>query len=494
MKITFAKIFRIVSWLAICAGLTPLSGLQKEATGQETDGDPIVIQVADPSLADLSLEKETLLRFSAQPDSGFHFPFYLRIPENIKRQESFHLLVEPNNSGFADDEFAKHEQSAEKLTGNYPWKIASELNVPLLVPVFPRPMSNWRAYTHSLDEDTLLIEDGNLQRIDLQLLAMIDLAQQVLKQNDVGVESQVFMHGFSASGTFTNRFAMIHPKRVRAVASGGVNAIPTLPVRELENEQLHFPIGIADLGKLTGNDFDLDAYRHVSQFIYMGAHDRNDTTKFGDAYNEGDAAKIHALVGKRMPERWKRCREIYREQNVSAQMVTYESTSHEIRPEMLEDIVSFFASNSQKEHKTITPHEYPVTELQRHENVTVNGLYWRGDERIPDFARDLFGGKGSFIICIEERFPGQGPQQFNDFRSDAGFEFRLEAEGHDPIQIKAGHSIGTCSGPDNFQGFVAALGKEVEATMIPGVEYKLVSGNATRWLVGDHIRLVKPEK
>ena len=134
--------------------------------------------------------------------------------------------MEPNNTGTTDDDPAVHARSAERLAkDSYATTIADRLAAPLLVPTFPRPASTWRAYTHALDDDTLRIDEGVLERVDLQLLAMIDDAIALLRRHELAVEDDVFMHGFSASGTFTNRFAVLHPARVRAVASGGVNAI-----------------------------------------------------------------------------------------------------------------------------------------------------------------------------------------------------------------------------------------------------------------------------
>ena len=94
--------------------------------------------------------------------------------------------------------------------------LAQRLGTPVLVPVFPRPASQWRIYTHALDRDALEITSGPLRRIDLQLAAMIGHAQEVLTDNGALVKDRVLMYGFSASGNFTNRFAALHPTMVRA--------------------------------------------------------------------------------------------------------------------------------------------------------------------------------------------------------------------------------------------------------------------------------------
>ena len=172
-----------------------------------------------------------IIQVEADAQAGFNFPFYLFVPNTIDKNQKVHLLVEPNNSGRNSDDFEVHQNGALRLVSrNYPNRIARSLGSPLLVPVFPRPGSNWRAYTHALDRDTLEINEGQLKRIDLQLTAMIKYAQRLLRTNGFKIRDQIFMHGFSASAKFCSRYSFLHPEMVRAAASGGVNGLPTLPV------------------------------------------------------------------------------------------------------------------------------------------------------------------------------------------------------------------------------------------------------------------------
>ncbi len=67
-------------------------------------------------------------------------------------------------------------------------------------------------YTHSLDSDTLKNEEGKLVRIDLQLINMIEDAKSRLLERNIELEDKVFLTGFSASGSFTNRFTVLHPQ------------------------------------------------------------------------------------------------------------------------------------------------------------------------------------------------------------------------------------------------------------------------------------------
>lgn len=310
---------------------------------------------------ELDFSKELLCRVSEVPTEGFNYPYYLFIPHGVDVNKPLHLLVEPCNSGTTTDNFKSHDKKAKGLAeASHANQIAKKLKVPLLVPVFPRPGGDlWHIYTHALDRDTLLIKDGDLQRIDLQLIKMIAHAQRFLQHNNVKVKKKVFMNGFSASGTFTNRFAILHPRVVRAVATGGVNSIPTFPTDRWKGTPMRYPVGIADVKEIAGLDFDEAAYEKISQYIYMGAFDDNDTVPYRDAYDEVDAELVKNLIGaKMMPDRWGVSQAIYRELGIPAQFVTYESTGHEIKTEMIEDVVAFFKANSDAEIVEIDPHQY----------------------------------------------------------------------------------------------------------------------------------------
>lgn len=196
------------------------------------------------------------IRIDPQPELGFFYPYYLYIPDNTRTDTSVYMLVEPNNTGTRTDDFTIHEQKAKSaLEKGYPNRIASRIGIPLLMPVFPRLASQPLLYTHSLDRDSLLVKEGSLLRIDLQLIAMIHHAQKLLGEKGLMIQDKVLLDGFSGSGQFVNRFAFLHPDYVKAVACGGMNGKPMLPFAELEREKLIYPIGVYDLKELTGDQF-----------------------------------------------------------------------------------------------------------------------------------------------------------------------------------------------------------------------------------------------
>lgn len=281
------------------------------------------------------------------PEQGFNFPYFLYVPETIAGGKELYLIVEPNNSGFANDNFEEHIEKAERIAsfefypGNY---VARKLQLPLLVPVFPRSKTTGNIYTHSLDRDVVLQKDNDLERIDLQLLAMVENAEVKLQEKGISIKERFLMTGFSASGTFANRFSLIHPEKVKAVAAGGLNGILMLPFSEENGQSLTFPAGTKDFEKLFNKRFQLENFKEIPQFLFMGELDDNDALPYDDAYDEEERQAIYAVLGREMlPTRWNNSRNRYLNSGVKADIRTYREIGHEAPEQVKEDIVKFFS-------------------------------------------------------------------------------------------------------------------------------------------------------
>ncbi|GAB2763886.1 hypothetical protein [Salinimicrobium soli] len=291
-------------------------------------------------------ENGELLLVEKDPEAGFNFPYYLFIPKNISESPQKYVIVEPNNSGFASDDFEEHLEKAERTAskdfyiGNY---VSVKLGYPLIVPVFPRSKTTGNIYTHSLDRDVVLQRGTDLERIDLQLLEMVADAQQRLKENGIETAPEILMTGFSASGTFVNRFSLLHPDKVKAVAAGGLNGILMLPFSEEEQVELNFPAGTNDFEQLFGKPFDSVSFRRTPQFLFMGALDENDALPYDDAYDAQEREAITAVLGEEMlPLRWNNSRKFYASEGVKAQVKTFEEIGHEHPEQVKKEVTDFF--------------------------------------------------------------------------------------------------------------------------------------------------------
>jgi len=290
---------------------------------------------------------DSLIEVPAAPEKGYHFRYLLFIPKSAAAKAYPYLLVEPNNTGRPSDDMEVHLTAAVSLArdssvGNF---VAKTLGIPLLVPVFPRPMSAHDVYTHSLDRDTILIEDGSLRRIDLQLLAMIEDARPRLEVIGHLVKNKILINGFSASALFANRFTFLHPEAVAAAAFGGVNGFIMLPASEVKSQLLGFPLGLADFEKIVGRPFNRTAFEAIPQFGYMGEKDTNDAVEFDDAYSDGERSQIFEALGRKMmPDRWNAVQQVYAEQKLPVRFRTYEGIPHGTNRAINTDVAEFFRS------------------------------------------------------------------------------------------------------------------------------------------------------
>lgn len=273
-------------------------------------------------------------RFDADPAAGYHAPFYLYVPRTATHPsaagESLTLLVQPNNSGTTSDDPEVHRKDAW-WTAFGRHRLANELGVALIVPAFVRPAVDWRIYTHALDRDVLTTTRPDVRRLDLQLLAMVDRARASLSEAGIETDERFLIQGFSASGMFANRFAALHPSRVKAVAAGSPGGWPIAPVAQWNGEALLYPAGIADIEQLAGQPFDSLAWVAMPQLIVMGSLDENDSVDFRDGWDEDAAETVDRLFGTDPLARWIPARTIYRTAGANATFLLDEGTGHDRR-------------------------------------------------------------------------------------------------------------------------------------------------------------------
>lgn len=291
---------------------------------------------------------EGVNRFDAAPAKGFNYPYYLYVPpaffEAEAKGKERTILVLPNNTGKNDDDLAVHEADVMRRI-NQNSRFVSDVAVAILTPVFPRPATDWKTYTHALDRDTMTTakaEKKDYARLDLQLIAMIDDARERLADGPgLKFDRRVLMLGFSASGMFVNRFTFLHPNRVKAAIVGSPGGWPIVPAASYKEKTLRYPIGVADLRSVTGNDLDLKTLRGVPMFVFLGDKDDNDSVAFDDSYDKEDRELIFPLLGEKPVDRWGAARDMYIAAGLNAEFKLYPGIGHTITLDIRNDILAF---------------------------------------------------------------------------------------------------------------------------------------------------------
>lgn len=287
------------------------------------------------------VDSSRLLEIAPSPGAGFHWPYLLYVPE---KPTAGHVLVAPNNTGFVTEDLALLRASAT-CTVQAQARVASALGAPLLVPLFPRPATSDGTddlYLHALTRAALETQHADWKRVDLQLLAMARDAQRRLSGRGTPANGKLLLTGFSASGSFVNRFAMLHPEEVLAVAVGSPGGWPLAPVATLDGEPLPYPVGLADLEALVGQRPSPEALRQVRWLFLLGASDENDAVPYRDSFSAADQTLVFRRFGKTPVGRWKKAEQLYRDAGLNARFRLYPGVHHELSAAMQTDILRFF--------------------------------------------------------------------------------------------------------------------------------------------------------
>lgn len=290
------------------------------------------------SIADtLFAEHIYLKEIDADPAKGFHWPYLIYVPKSLPSTPT--ILVLPNNTGSTDDDFERHRMSAlEKTlkTGS----LAEKNQWVILRPIFPRPTKNIEIYTHALNRAAMETKLPKMERIDKQLIAMIDDVRGRLAKDGLKIDRKVLMWGFSASGSFVNRFVMIHPGVVKAAAIGSPGGWITVPTESSEYGILPFPLGVGDFAALVGRQFDREAYKGVPQFFYQGDQDNNE-----DSYTKDERKTLYRFGMTRI-ERWPANTKLIEASKCRCQFKLYPGLEHIQNEQVQNDVEAFFKAHT----------------------------------------------------------------------------------------------------------------------------------------------------
>jgi dienelactone hydrolase len=285
-----------------------------------------------------------VIRVEAQPDKGFSYPYYIYVPaalrEAAEQTKTRSFLVIPNNTGKINDDLKFHEDDVKRKAPQIGAAL-SHLKIPILMPVFPRPATDHRIYTHSLDRDVMTTDKKEYRRLDLQLIAMIEHARAKLESEKIKIEKQILMQGYSASGMFVNRFVFLHPELVKAAAIGAPGGWAIAPTATYQKKSLTFPAGTSDFREISGAKFDLKKVRKVPLLMILGDQDTNDAVPMGDAYDRRETDLVIELFGKTPVERWSKSEMLYRQNKLNATFKLYPNATHTMTKEMRDDTIAF---------------------------------------------------------------------------------------------------------------------------------------------------------
>ena len=221
---------------------------------------------------------------AADTSKGINIPSIFAIPlsDNINNQ----LVVESNNleSGNLQKIIEQGIQTGIGLA-----KLTNDLPGPIVIPLIPSHKDYPYLQQISKECFNLSVDDRNY-RIDEQVVKIINYAKFLLaREKGLVAKKRIFLNGYSSSGVFAQRFALLHPNIVETVCIGGASGSIPIPT-----EQIAYPLGIADYESLTGKKFDLDSYLKIKFRYYVGEFELQNKTdsRFDDF---GKPAPMHDM-------------------------------------------------------------------------------------------------------------------------------------------------------------------------------------------------------
>lgn len=281
------------------------------------------------------------------PDTNIKYTWFSFIPRSIRLGvdgNPVQILLVCANATMSDEYESAIQEMYGCIQGRSEW--AEKYGYVLITPVIPRDLQT-PIYAVAFDKRVFTNVDIFFQRPDLEVVKMIEVMKEALINSEVEVKEKIFIEGFSAGGMFAQRFALLHPEMVQAIAVGQCGGALTLPVEEYNGVSMDWPLGIRDFSDLTGSPFNLEAYRQIAQYIYIGGKDNsNSTVHYGNEIWSDSQVDVLNLFGDTDPKRIQTQVEYMNSLGfTNIQFALYPGYKHEYHDDQIADLFAFFEEN-----------------------------------------------------------------------------------------------------------------------------------------------------
>ncbi len=285
------------------------------------------------------------------PTESNPYYFYTYFPESAVKKKNLVLLVWPHGGGMYSNDYNYHKKQAYYALDNMK-SFLEKYKIPGLVCALSRPESvsggdARKLNSHALNRESFITSIEFYKRPDLKVIDTIwNQYIPFLKTLGFNLDKKIYMMGFSSPGTFAHRFTIIHPEKIKAIWIGSSTTGP-LPSDTFQDITITYPLGISDLGELTGNSFDWNIYQNIPQFMVVGSEDTHD---FNDPDNpeyftEDQVQIIHTYFPKERPKRQEFLANYIKNKGGNVIFKMYEGVAHEIPDQMWEDAFDFLISH-----------------------------------------------------------------------------------------------------------------------------------------------------
>jgi hypothetical protein len=310
-------------------------------------------------------------KIEADPDAGFHSPYFLYTPdfrlvgESVTDSQERPLVV----TAYPWGDFEERVEGASGPDRGITGRIADAMNCPVL----SVPLTLTRGHLGLEPQELTLareleIDDPRRERVDLQFIAMIEDAKSRLNNGAYTIADGVHYDGGSSAAYFIEKIAPLHPEYINAY-SFGANGLAFLPFEELTDDiPVHgspdrtiipYPIGAGNLEELTGEAFNKEAWMDIEQFRWIGGEDqdpedpKNHIHKRFRGNGEIDQVVEEIFGTLQVDDRFETSREIYDHLDVPATFRKFEGQPHAPDWEYMVEAADFHKEQIEKDFELI---------------------------------------------------------------------------------------------------------------------------------------------
>lgn len=202
------------------------------------------------------------------------YPYLLYLPPGVETQAC-------NLMCWATGSFDSPDIDRQIKSSRVPSYIQSYCKgnaIAFFVPILPRTRIAGINYDAQILSRSTMIPTYDCpdyyKRPDIEIIKMIDQIRKTFATNNWNIADKVIFAGVSAGGSLVNRFAILYPEMVSALAimlAGG-----SYPLDDIKGITLGYPFGTYDLQLISGHQFSLQKFLRIRQFVYAGSLDTND--------------------------------------------------------------------------------------------------------------------------------------------------------------------------------------------------------------------------
>lgn len=197
------------------------------------DNDKLFMEKQDKYIGrPIQVDENHYIYLNTVTEDNKMFPYFICYPKDMK--ENLEIIVDTLNT--REGEYTNNRASVFAEAVNNGMLYTTIDNVPMLAIYVPNEENE--PYYQQLSRECFTDENRKYKRIDLQVKDTIIGAQKKLEGlTGKKVSDKIVLNGYSTSGIFAQRFALLHYEMIHKAIIGG--AIGTIPI---PTEDLDYPL------------------------------------------------------------------------------------------------------------------------------------------------------------------------------------------------------------------------------------------------------------